>query len=57
MMSKGELNDILVEMVEHAGVDLILEELVAGMSTDELKENVEHLDRHLFENHFLTRED
>ena len=57
MMSKGELNDILVEMVEHAGVDLILEELVAGMSIDELKENVEHLDRHLFENHFLTRED
>lgn len=56
-MSKGELNDILVEMVEHAGVDLILEELVAGMSIDELKENVEHLVRHLFENHFLTRED
>lgn len=56
-MSKGELNNILVEMVEHAGVELILEELVAGMSTDELKENVKHLDRHLFENHFLTRED
>ena len=56
-MSKVELHNILSEMVEHAGVNLILEELVAGMSTDELKENVEHLDRHLFENHFLHPED
>lgn len=57
MMSKTELHDILSEMVEHVGVGMILDELVAGMSTAELKENVEHLDRYLFENHFLTRED
>ena len=56
-MNKHELTDILIEMVEHAGVDMILEELVQAMSSDELKENVEHLDQHLFENHFLTRED
>ena len=55
-MNKHELTDVLLEMVEHAGVELILEELVTAMSTDELGENVKHLDQHLFENHFLTRE-
>jgi len=57
MMSKTELHNILFEMVEHVDVGVILDELIAGMSIDELRENVEHLDRHLFENHFLTRED
>jgi len=56
-MNKHELTDVMLEMVEHAGVELILEELIQCMSTDELKENVKHLDQHLFENHFLTRED
>jgi len=56
-MNKHELTDVLLEMVEHASVELILEELVTAMSSDELKENVKHLDQHLFENHFLTRED
>ena len=56
-MDKYELTEILHEMVEHVGVDLILEELVYAMSTDELQENIQHLDQHLFENHFLTRED
>ena len=56
-MNKHELTDILIEMVEHAGVDMILEELVQAMSSDELQENIKHLDQHLFGNHFLTRED
>ena len=56
-MNKAELYDVLEEMVEHVGVDLILEELVHAMSVDELQENIQHLDQHLFENHFLTRED
>jgi len=56
-MNKHELTDVLLEMVEQIGVASILEELVTAMSTDELSENVKHLDQHLFENHFLTRED
>lgn len=56
-MSRNELFDVLNEMIEHVGVEEILDELTQAMSTDELKENVEHLDQHLFENHFLTRED
>jgi hypothetical protein len=56
-MNKHELTDVLLEMVEHAGVEVILEELVQAMSSDELQENIQHLDQHLFENHFLTRED
>ena len=55
-MNKAELTDVLLEMVGQVGVASILEELVAAMSTDELKENVKHLDQHLFANHFLTRE-
>ena len=56
-MNKHELTDIMLEMVEHAGVELILEELIQGMSQDELHANLKHLDQYLFENHFLTRED
>ena len=56
-MNVGELFFILTQMVEHAGVDLILDEIIASMSTDELQETIEHLDRHLFENHFLHPED
>ncbi len=55
-MNKTELTDVLLEMVEQVGVASILEELVTAMSTDELEENVKHLDQHLFSNHFLTRE-
>jgi len=56
-MNKHELTEVLIEMVEHAGVELILEELIQCMSQDELFDNIKHLDQHLFENHFLTRED
>ena len=55
-MSKAELHDVLVEMVEHTSVTTILEETIQSMSTDELEETVKHLDQHLFANHFLTRE-
>ena len=56
MMSKAELHNVLVEMVEHTSVTTILEETIQSMSTDELEENVKHLDQYLFANHFLTRE-
>ena len=56
-MNKGELFYILTEMVEHAGISNILDEVIASMSTDELQETIKHLDQHLFANHFLTRED
>ena len=55
-MNKHELTEILQEMVEHVGVESILEELIYAMSADELQENIQHLDQHLFANHFLTRE-
>ena len=56
-MMRNELFDILNEMIEHVGVEEILDELTQAMTTDELEANVKHLDQHLFENHFLTRED
>ena len=56
-MNKAELCDILLEMVEHTSVGEIMDEIIAGMSSDELQETVKHLDQHLFANHFLTRED
>ena len=56
-MSNTELHNVLSEMIEHTSVMTIFEEMVTSMSTDELEENVKHLDQHLFDNHFLTRED
>ena len=56
-MSNTELHNVLAEMIEHTSVMTIFEEMVTSMSTDELEENVKHLDQHLFANHFLTRED
>lgn len=56
-MNKHELTDVMLEMVEHAGIELILEELIQCMSQDELHANIKHLDQHLFENHFLALED
>ena len=56
-MSNTELHNVLSEMIEHTSVMTIFEEMVTSMSTDELEENVKHLDQNLFENHFLTRED
>jgi hypothetical protein len=56
-MNNTELHNVLAEMIEHTSVMTIFEEMVTSMSTDELEENVKHLDQHLFANHFLTRED
>ena len=56
-MSNTELYNVLDEMIEHTSMRIILEETLRGMSTDELEETVKHLDQHLFDNHFLTRED
>ena len=56
-MNKTELHDILIEMVDASDIVTVMEEIIAGMSSDELEATVKHLDQHLFENHFLTRED
>ena len=55
--TRNELFDILEEMIEHTSIGIIFSELCQAMTTDELHANVKHLDQHLFENHFLTRED
>ena len=54
---RNELFDILNEMIEHVGVECILDELTQAMTTDEFEANVKHLNQQLFENNFLTRED
>ena len=51
-LDKDQGVNIITQMVEQVGIELILEELIQGMSSDELTENVKHLDRHLFTNHF-----
>tara|TARA_R110000803_G_C11809305_1_gene300439 strand:- start:333 stop:533 length:201 start_codon:yes stop_codon:yes gene_type:complete len=51
-LDKDQGVNIITQMVEQVGIELILEELIQGMSSDELTENVKHLDRHLFANHF-----
>lgn len=51
-LDKNQGANIIAQMIEQAGVTMILEELIAGMSSDELTENIKHLDRHLFANHY-----
>tara|TARA_R100000541_G_scaffold6638_1_gene14240 strand:- start:891 stop:1052 length:162 start_codon:yes stop_codon:yes gene_type:complete len=52
-MSRSELFEVVEDMIEHMGVQAFTEEVMHGMSTDELKETVEHIDQHHFANHFL----
>ena len=51
-LDKNQGANIIAQMIEQAGVTMILEELIQGMSSDELTENIKHLDRHLFANHY-----
>ena len=56
-MTRDELFDVLNDMIEQVGTDGILDEMTQSMSTDELRENVEHLDQHLFDNHYTANND
>lgn len=53
-MDRNELIEVLENMLEQAGYRQILDEMVAGFSTDELRENVRHLNQNLFGNHYNT---
>ena len=50
-MDKQELYEIVEKMTEQLGADVLLENLVMAMSYDELKTNLEFIDRmHYLEN-------
>ena len=44
-MEKDELYEILENMSAQLGADVLLENLVMAMSYDDLKENLEYIDR------------
>lgn len=44
-LNKNELFEKMDEMVELMGTDAVLEELARAMSSDELQENLEYIDR------------
>ena len=45
IMDKQELYEIVETMTEQLGSDVLLENLVMAMSYDDLKENLEYIDR------------
>ena len=45
IMEKEKLYEIVETMTEQLGTDVLLENLVMAMSYDELKENLEYIDR------------
>lgn len=45
MMDKNELMEKLDSMVEILGAETVLEELARAMSSDELQDNLEYVDR------------
>lgn len=57
MKQKSELLDIASEMAEHMGTSGFLNELLAGMSRDELSESLEHIDRMVFQNYFFSEKE
>ena len=44
-LNKNELFEKMDEMVELMGAETVLEELARAMSSDELQENLEYIDR------------
>lgn len=44
-MDKKELYEIVANMTEQLGTDVLLENLAMAMSYDDLKENLEYIDR------------
>ena len=44
-LDKNELFEKMDEMVEMLGAETVLEELARAMSSDELQENLEYIDR------------
>ena len=54
-MDKQELYENVETMTEQLGADVLLENLVMAMSYDELKENLEYIDRmHDLENFWIA---
>jgi len=51
-LNKNQGTNIVFDMLEQVGAVELLEEIIQGMSSDELSETVEHLDTHLFDNHY-----
>ena len=45
IMEKDELYEILENMTAQIGADVLLENLVMAMNYDDLKENLEYIDR------------
>lgn len=55
MTSKLQLYDVASDMIEQMGPVGFIDELLKSMSSDELFENLKHIDRHCFENHYSER--
>ena len=55
IMEKEKLYEIVETMTEQLGADVLLENLVMAMSYDDLKENLEYIDRmHDLENFWIA---
>jgi len=51
-LNKNQGYNIIMDMLEGVGAVELLNEIVQGMSSDELSETVEHLDSYLFDGHY-----
>jgi hypothetical protein len=51
-LNKNQGYNIIMDMLEGVGAVELLDEIIQGMSSDELSETVEHLDSHLFDGHY-----
>ena len=51
-LTKNQGTNIVFDMLEQVGAVELLEEIIQGMSSDELNEVIEYLDGYLFNNHY-----
>lgn len=53
-LNKNQGTNIIFDMLEQIEALKLLEEIINGMSSDELSDWVEHLDDHLFDGHYQS---
>ena len=52
-LDKNQGTNIILDMLEQVGAIELLEEIIQGMSSDELSSLVDHLDRYIFDRHYF----
>lgn len=51
-LDKNQGTNIIMDMLEQVGAVELLQEIIQGMSSDELTKTIDELDRYVFDRHY-----